>query len=74
MPEHIVYYPQKSYYSNYGRDYGADAWHYTSDSGHQPDLHHALLGKKMGGGIAYKGVLCRPDYGKTRYQLRVCPF
>ena len=27
------------------------------------DLHHALLGKGLGGGIAYVGVLCRPDYG-----------
>ena len=27
------------------------------------DLHHALLGKSLGGGIAYLGVLCRSDYG-----------
>ena len=27
------------------------------------DLHHALLGKALGGGIAYVGVLCRADYG-----------
>lgn len=27
------------------------------------DLHHALLGKSLGGGIAYVGVLCRSDYG-----------
>jgi hypothetical protein len=27
------------------------------------DLHHALLGKGLGGGIAYVGVLCRSDYG-----------
>ena len=34
------------------------AWH-TSGI----DLHHALLGKALGGGIAYVGVLCRADYG-----------
>lgn len=27
------------------------------------DLHHALLGKGLGGGIAYVGTLCRSDYG-----------
>jgi len=39
--------------------------HYGSDSWHTPgiDLHHALLGKGLGGGIAYIGVLCRGDYG-----------
>jgi hypothetical protein len=37
--------------------YAASSWH------HPVDLHHALLGKGLGGGIAYVGVLCRSDYG-----------
>ncbi len=27
------------------------------------DLHHALLGKSLGGGIAYVGVVCNSNYG-----------
>jgi hypothetical protein len=27
------------------------------------DIHHAFLGKDLGGGIAYLGVLCNKDYG-----------
>ncbi len=46
----------------YARAYGA-AFHYTSQQGVQPDLHHALLSRSLGGGIAYKGVICRADYG-----------
>jgi hypothetical protein len=38
-------------------------WHYTSPSGIKPDLHHALLSKSLGGGIAYIGVICNSDYG-----------
>jgi len=38
-------------------------WHYTSQAGIKPDLHHAVLGKNLGGGIAYVGVICRQDYG-----------
>ena len=38
-------------------------WHYTSPSGVKPDLHHALLSRNLGGGIAYVGVICREDYG-----------
>ena len=45
----------------WSRPYGG-SWHSTF-SGVMPDLHHALLGKNMGGGIAYVGVICRPDYG-----------
>ena len=41
----------------------SQGWHYTSPSGVKPDLHHALLGKGLGGGVAYVGVICRPDYG-----------
>ena len=38
-------------------------WHYASPSGVQPDLHHALLSRDLGGGIAYLGGLCNPTYG-----------
>lgn len=38
--------------------YAASTWHTAGI-----DLHHALLGKGLGGGIAYVGVLCRSDYG-----------
>ena len=38
-------------------------WHYTSPQGIKPDLHHALLSKALGGGIAYMGVICNSDYG-----------
>ena len=38
-------------------------WHFASPSGVQPDLHHALLSRNLGGGIAYLGVLCNPTYG-----------
>ena len=38
-------------------------WHYTSPSGIKPDLHHALLGKSIGGGRAGKGVICDPSLG-----------
>ena len=33
-------------------------WHHPNT-----DLHHALLGNVMGGGIAYVGVLCNAGYG-----------
>jgi len=38
-------------------------WHYTSPSGVKPDLHHALISRDLGGGIAYVGVICHSDYG-----------
>ena len=43
--------------TNFATAYGTP-FHYEG-----ADLHHALLGKGLGGGIAYVGVLCRPDYG-----------
>ena len=43
--------------------YGGTSWHYTSSSGVKPDLHHALLGKDLKGGIAYVGVICNPLNG-----------
>ncbi len=38
-------------------------WHYTSPSGIKPDLHHALLGRSIGGGVAYLGTICDSRYG-----------
>ena len=40
------------------------AWHFTSPTGAVPDLHHALLGKPLGGGIAMDyNTICDPGYG-----------
>jgi hypothetical protein len=47
--------------SKFARSDGS--WHYASPSGVQPDLHHALLSRNLGGGIAYLGVLCNPNFG-----------
>eukprot|EP00956_Cyclotella_meneghiniana_P038290 scaffold151724_cov50-Cyclotella_meneghiniana.AAC.1 len=38
--------------------YGGNNWHAPN-----VDLQHALLGLKLGGGIAYIGSLCNTDYG-----------
>ncbi len=38
-------------------------WHYTSPDGIKPDLHHALLSKNLGGGIAYMAVICDSSAG-----------
>jgi hypothetical protein len=51
--------------------YSRTSWHYTSQEGIQPDLHHALLKKNLGGGIAWlvyvngvtDGVICSPELG-----------
>jgi hypothetical protein len=43
--------------------YAGTSWHYTSSSGFKPDLHHALLGKDLKGGIAYESVICNPHFG-----------
>mmetsp|Transcript_21205 Transcript_21205/g.47339 ORF Transcript_21205/g.47339 Transcript_21205/m.47339 type:complete len:836 (+) Transcript_21205:1393-3900(+) len=39
-------------------DFAGSSWHYGNI-----DLHHALLGNKLGGGIAYVGALCNSQYG-----------
>ena len=39
-------------------NYGGTSWHTD-----QIDLQHALLGLELGGGIAYIGTVCNPDYG-----------
>jgi len=44
-------------------EYAAGSWHYTDGAGVKPDLHHLLMGKNLGGGIAYVGVLCNSNYG-----------
>jgi hypothetical protein len=41
----------------------SDGWHYTSPGGIKPDLHHALLSRNLGGGIAYMGVICDSSGG-----------
>ena len=38
--------------------YGGNGWHHPD-----VDLQHALLGRELGGGIAYIGSLCNPNYG-----------
>lgn len=43
--------------------YSRTSWHYTSREGIQPDLHHALLRKNLGGGRAMLGVICSPEFG-----------
>lgn len=30
--------------------YAGSTWHYTDDSGNNPDLHHGIFYKSMGGG------------------------
>jgi hypothetical protein len=37
--------------------YGSNNWHTDVD------LHHALMGKSVGGGVAYLGVVCNSNYG-----------
>lgn len=39
-------------------NYAQSTWHTAGI-----DIHHAMLGNGLGGGIAYIGVLCHPDYG-----------
>jgi len=39
------------------------SWHFTSPTGIKPDLHHALLSKSLGGGLAYVGVICNSETG-----------
>eukprot|EP00986_Skeletonema_menzelii_P004069 scaffold1349_cov94-Skeletonema_menzelii.AAC.1 len=38
-------------------------WAGNKWSNSQVDLHHALLGKSLGGGVAYVGVVCNKNYG-----------
>mmetsp|Transcript_20667 Transcript_20667/g.34058 ORF Transcript_20667/g.34058 Transcript_20667/m.34058 type:complete len:644 (-) Transcript_20667:56-1987(-) len=38
-------------------------WAGNKWSNSQVDLHHALLGKPLGGGVAYVGVVCNKNYG-----------
>ena len=48
--------------------YGGPEWHHEGI-----DLHHAILGNQMGGGVAYIGALCSSRYGfGIRYVVRLC--
>ena len=38
--------------------YGGNSWHTTGT-----DLHHALLGNPLGGGVAYIGQVCDSQWG-----------
>ena len=40
------------------KNWGGNKWSYP-----KVDLHHAILGADLGGGIAYVGVLCNKNYG-----------
>mmetsp|Transcript_28603 Transcript_28603/g.58577 ORF Transcript_28603/g.58577 Transcript_28603/m.58577 type:complete len:376 (-) Transcript_28603:116-1243(-) len=48
----------RAQYSSLGFNYNSM---FPGVSGH--DIHHALLGKGLGGGVAYLGVLCNTAYG-----------
>ena len=37
---------------------GRTSWHFP-----KADLHHGLLGRSMGGGMAWVGALCSPNFG-----------
>eukprot|EP00804_Cyclotella_cryptica_P019493 CCRYP_006643-RF/>CCRYP_006643-RF protein AED:0.13 eAED:0.13 QI:170/0.76/0.85/1/0.61/0.71/14/191/939 len=44
--------------------YSSQSWHYVDPiTGESPDLHHAILYKSLGGGIAYLGAVCNSNYG-----------
>eukprot|EP00804_Cyclotella_cryptica_P014971 CCRYP_000585-RA/>CCRYP_000585-RA protein AED:0.09 eAED:0.09 QI:277/1/1/1/1/1/9/288/735 len=44
--------------------YGSSTnWHYTDPNGQPPDLHHAILYRSLGGGIAYLGTVCNSRLG-----------
>jgi len=38
-------------------------WHHTDGNGNGVDLYHAILGKRLNGGIAFVGSVCSPDTG-----------
>lgn len=69
----VLHIRQTSMYDGYNGSYDAlmkmqetyedGSWHYTSGSGHQPDLHHGIFAKDMHGGIAYVGAICSSWYG-----------
>ena len=46
-----------------GLDIMRKQWAGNKWSNSKVDLHHALLGKRLGGGIAYVGVVCNKNYG-----------
>lgn len=38
--------------------YAQSTWHHEG-----ADLHHAMLGRSLGGGVAYLSQICSPSYG-----------
>ena len=46
-----------------GLDIMRQKWAGSKWSNNQVDLHHALLGLNLGGGVAYVGVVCNKSYG-----------
>ena len=38
-------------------------WAGNKWSNSKVDLHHALIGKRVGGGVAYVGVVCNKNFG-----------
>ena len=46
-----------------GLDIMRSNWAGNKWSNSQVNLHHALLGKSLGGGVAYVGVVCNKNYG-----------
>ena len=46
-----------------GLDIMRNRWAGNNWSDDKVDLHHMLSGKKLGGGIAYVGVVCNQNYG-----------
>ncbi|KAL7518619.1 hypothetical protein ACHAWX_004271 [Stephanocyclus meneghinianus] len=44
--------------------YSSQTWHYVEPTtGESPDLHHAILYRSLGGGIAYLGAVCSSYIG-----------
>ncbi|KAL3803899.1 hypothetical protein HJC23_004061 [Cyclotella cryptica] len=44
--------------------YSSSSWHYVDPvTGESPDLHHAILYRSLGGGIAYLGAVCNSYLG-----------
>ena len=46
-----------------GLDIMRQKWAGSKWSNNQVDLHHALLGLNLGGGVAYVGVVCNKNFG-----------
>lgn len=72
---HVLHISKTTIYDNESSTSGAlnvmmnqysdsSAWHYSDPvTGETPDLHHAILYKSLGGGIAYLSAVCNSGYG-----------